>query len=282
MLLEEKQRHNRGLRVPRQRGGGEVQKPELAPNRRCARPPRIARPRGHCEAASSRSCSPPERNHGLCRVSERGRAPGDRRPAFRHFFSQPAALPDARPLRRHPALERRRRRRRHQQRPGCTGCCPAHAARRPPERGHAPAPTGAPLQILELSGGGSLCTGERYRVCGRHHKWPSCVADTAEAAHCSQSRGRPLGCCRRQACFPLQVILAEDTLAAAPGTLVAIKCLRRQHALAGQRVRAPAYTSACGSRWGPVGERGTKVAGEGVSRWLVLVRSPQHVHAAAD
>ncbi|EFN56857.1 hypothetical protein CHLNCDRAFT_51650 [Chlorella variabilis] len=42
-----------------------------------------------------------------------------------------------------------------------------------------------------------------------------------------------------------QVILAEDTLAAAPGTLVAIKCLRRQHALAGQReARALRYLHA--------------------------------------
>ena len=37
-----------------------------------------------------------------------------------------------------------------------------------------------------------------------------------------------------------QVILAEDTLAATPGRLVAIKVLRRQHALAGQRVGAAA------------------------------------------
>lgn len=35
-----------------------------------------------------------------------------------------------------------------------------------------------------------------------------------------------------------QVILAEDILAASPGQLVAIKVLRRQHALAGQRVGA--------------------------------------------
>jgi hypothetical protein len=35
-----------------------------------------------------------------------------------------------------------------------------------------------------------------------------------------------------------QVILAEDTLAASTGQLVAIKVLKRQHALAGQRVGA--------------------------------------------
>ena len=53
-----------------------------------------------------------------------------------------------------------------------------------------------------------------------------------------------------------QVILAEDTLAATPGQLVAIKVLKRQHALAGQRVGAtpaplplPTTTTAAAARW---------------------------------
>lgn len=50
----------------------------------------------------------------------------------------------------------------------------------------------------------------------------------------------------KQPAHPLQVILAEDTLAPTPGRLVAIKIMRRQHAAAGQRVSAgcpSAYTT---------------------------------------